>query len=64
MIIGGDNRGNGTGGSALYVVGNGINNDGSCLSNNSPSSTPGNPAGGSYPTSASGSTVGGSSSGG
>ncbi|KAF8626893.1 hypothetical protein AX15_004642 [Amanita polypyramis BW_CC] len=63
IVVGGDNRGNGTGGSGLYVVSNGINNDGSCLNNNSPSSTPGNPAGGSYPTNASGDTAGGSSGG-
>lgn len=64
MIIGGDNRGNGSGGSAFFVVGNGPANDGSCLSNNSPSSTPGSPAGGAYPTSLSGGTSGGGSNGG
>ncbi|KAK2462378.1 hypothetical protein APHAL10511_005684 [Amanita phalloides] len=62
IIVAGDNRGNGTGGSTFYVVGS--NDDGSCLSKNSPSSTPGNPAGGSYPTSTNGSTPGGSSGGG
>ncbi|KIM35169.1 hypothetical protein M413DRAFT_449880 [Hebeloma cylindrosporum] len=50
IIVGGDNRGNGTAGSTLNVVSSGVNNDGSCLSNSSPSSTPGSPAGGSYPT--------------
>ena len=50
MLIAGDNRGNGTGGSILNVVSAGTNQDGSCLSNTSPSSTPGSPAGGSYPT--------------
>lgn len=50
IIVGGDNRGNGTAGSTLNVVSSGVNNDGSCLSNSSPSSTPGTPAGGSYPT--------------
>ncbi|KAF8883192.1 hypothetical protein CPB84DRAFT_1750740 [Gymnopilus junonius] len=50
ILVGGDNRGNGTAGSSLNVVSSGINNNGSCLSNSSPSSTPGSPAGGSYPT--------------
>ena len=50
IIVGGDDRGNGTAGSTLNVVSSGVNNDGSCLSNSSPSSTPGTPAGGSYPT--------------
>ncbi|PPQ69887.1 hypothetical protein CVT26_014150, partial [Gymnopilus dilepis] len=50
ILVGGDNRGNGTGGSFFNVVSAGINNNGSCLSNSSPSSTPGSPAGGSYPT--------------
>jgi hypothetical protein len=50
ILISGDNRGNGTGGSILNVVSAGTNLDGSCLSNTSPSSTPGSPAGGSYPT--------------
>ncbi|CAA7259384.1 unnamed protein product [Cyclocybe aegerita] len=59
ILVGGDSRGNGTGGSTLNVVSSGIQNDGSCLSNSSPSSTPGSPAGGSYPTG----TDGGSSSG-
>jgi hypothetical protein len=50
IIVGGDSRGNGTAGSTLNLVSSGVNNDGSCLSDNSPSSTPGSPAGGSYPT--------------
>lgn len=50
ILVAGDDRGNGTGGSILNVVSAGTNQDGSCLSNTSPSSTPGNPAGGSYPT--------------
>ncbi len=50
ILIAGDNRGMGTGGSILNVVSAGTNQDGSCLSNTSPSSTPGSPAGGSYPT--------------
>ncbi|KAF8637845.1 hypothetical protein AX17_002471 [Amanita inopinata Kibby_2008] len=59
VIVGGDNRGNGTAGSSLNVVSTGFQNDGSCLSNASPSSTPGSPAGGSYPTGSSGTTGGG-----
>ena len=50
IIVGGDSRGNGTAGSTLNLVSSGVNNDGSCLSDSSPSSTPGSPAGGSYPT--------------
>ncbi|TFK38182.1 hypothetical protein BDQ12DRAFT_124054 [Crucibulum laeve] len=58
IIVGGDNRGNGTAGSSFQVVGSNTNNDGSCLSGNSPSSTPGSPAGGTYPTSTDGTGVG------
>ena len=52
ILIGGDNRGNGSAGSTTNLVSAGIQNDRSCLSDASPSSTAGNPAGGSYPTSA------------
>ena len=52
MLVGGDNRGNGTGGSVFSVVSSGIDNNSTCLSQNSPSSTAGNPAG--MPTSVSG----------
>ncbi|KAJ7108474.1 hypothetical protein C8R44DRAFT_636338 [Mycena epipterygia] len=62
LLVGGDNRGNGTAGSTLYTVGSGINNDGSCLNSSSPISTAGAPAGGSYPTGTSTSSGGGSSS--
>ncbi|KAF9652605.1 hypothetical protein BDM02DRAFT_3109178 [Thelephora ganbajun] len=55
IITAGDNRGRGNGGSAPFIVGYG---DNSCLNDNSPSSTPGSPAGGSYPTSTSGSGQG------
>ncbi|KAF9554525.1 hypothetical protein CPC08DRAFT_727066 [Agrocybe pediades] len=58
-IVAGDNRGNGTGGAFGTTVAAGINTDNSCLSNNSPSSTPGSPAGGSYATGTNGAgTVG------
>ncbi|KAF9043598.1 hypothetical protein BDZ89DRAFT_1155990 [Hymenopellis radicata] len=60
LLVGGDSRGIGTGGSTLNTVSNGINNDGSCLSNDSPSSTPGTPAGGSYATGTSGTGSGSS----
>lgn len=53
MIVGGDDRGNGTAGSVLFVVSSGINNNSTCLDQNSPSSTAGTPAG-SYPTGGSG----------
>ncbi|KJA14566.1 hypothetical protein HYPSUDRAFT_1071961 [Hypholoma sublateritium FD-334 SS-4] len=59
LLTGGDPRGNGTGGAVSYVVALGNDVD-SCLSNNSPSSTPGSPAGGSIPTSTPGSTTGAS----
>ena len=51
ILVGGDNRGNGSAGSTTNLISSGINNDISCLSDSSPSSTAGNPAGGSYPTS-------------
>jgi hypothetical protein len=59
MLIGGDNRGNGTGGSVFSVVSSGINNTVTCLDQNSPSSTPGSPAGGTLPTGGAGSGSGG-----
>ncbi|KZT69906.1 hypothetical protein DAEQUDRAFT_725867 [Daedalea quercina L-15889] len=61
LLVGGDNRGPGTGGSGLYIVSQGSTQD--CLNSNSPSSTPGSPAGGSYPTSTNGAGTGGSGSG-
>ncbi|RDB27856.1 hypothetical protein Hypma_002304 [Hypsizygus marmoreus] len=64
IVVGGDERGNGTAGSTLATVSSGPNNDGSCLSDSSPSSTPGSPAGGTYPTSSTGSGVGGTGGGG
>ncbi|KAJ8506896.1 hypothetical protein ONZ45_g10646 [Pleurotus djamor] len=63
IIVGGDNRGAGTAGSSLNTVSAGINPSNECLNDNSPSSTPNSPAGGSYPTTTSGAgTSGGSSS--
>ncbi|KAH9939547.1 hypothetical protein B0H21DRAFT_780561 [Amylocystis lapponica] len=53
LLIGGDARGPGSGGSTFYIMSQG--NTDSCLTPSSPSSTPGSPAGGSYPTSTSGS---------
>ncbi|KAF9528073.1 hypothetical protein CPB83DRAFT_366694 [Crepidotus variabilis] len=64
LLVGGDGRGNGTAGSSLFSVGAGIAPDQSCLDANSPSSTPGQPAGGSYPTDKSGSGTGGGDGGG
>ncbi|KAL1663947.1 hypothetical protein GGF50DRAFT_55877 [Schizophyllum commune] len=61
LIVAGDNRGNGTGGSGTYTVSS--SSDNSCLDSNSPSSTPGDAAGGSYPTNTDGASNGGSSSG-
>ena len=59
VLIGGDDRGPGSGGSSTYIINFG---DNSCLSDSSPSSTAGSPAGGSYPTSTSGAGTSDSSS--
>lgn len=59
LLMGGDNRGTGSAGSVVFIVGDGPNN---CLSDSSPSSTAGSPAGGSYPTSTSGAGTGGGGS--
>lgn len=61
MVVSGDARGLGTGGSDLYTVSAGLNPNSSCLTNTSPSSTAGPPAGGAYPTNASGGMTSGSS---
>lgn len=50
ILVGGDNRGNGSAGSTTNLVSSGYQNNISCLSGTSPSSTPGSPAGGTYPT--------------
>ncbi|KAI0312159.1 hypothetical protein OF83DRAFT_1067664 [Amylostereum chailletii] len=57
LVAAGDDRGLGKGGSASYIINTGTNE--SCIVSDSPSSTPGSPAGGSYPTSTDGSLVGG-----
>ncbi|KAH9855319.1 hypothetical protein C2E23DRAFT_857987 [Lenzites betulinus] len=63
LLVGGDQRGLGSAGSNFYTMQEG--NTSSCLNDTSPSSTPGTPAGGSYPTSTDGSGVdSGSGSGG
>lgn len=62
IIVAGDNRGLGTGGSGLYTVSQGIYPNSSCLTTTSPSSTIGSPAGGAYPTNASGAETTSSSS--
>ncbi|KAI0252516.1 hypothetical protein BJV78DRAFT_1124573 [Lactifluus subvellereus] len=54
LVVAGDDRGIGAGGSAPFTVAYASN--GSCLTSNSPSSTAGSPAGGSYPTSPSDNT--------
>ena len=53
LVVGGDDRGIGSGGFEGYTVGYSSNS--SCLNSASPSSTPGIPAGSSFPTSTSGS---------
>ena len=63
LLIGNDDSGIAAGGHVEYTTANSVNS--SCLNNNSPSSTAGSPAGGSYPTSAgksSGNGSGGNSS--
>ncbi|KAF8625269.1 hypothetical protein AX15_005473 [Amanita polypyramis BW_CC] len=60
IIIGGDDRGIGTGGSEVHTVGN--SGDNSCLNSLSPSSTPGTPAG-AYATGTTGGTGSSHSSG-
>ncbi|KAI6019848.1 hypothetical protein F5J12DRAFT_813617 [Pisolithus orientalis] len=62
ILVAGDGRGLGSGGSGLYNVAAGLYPDSSCLSNSSPSSTAGPPAGGSYPTDVSGDQTPGNSS--
>ncbi|TBU62694.1 hypothetical protein BD310DRAFT_698718 [Dichomitus squalens] len=52
LLVGGDDRGLGVAGSNVFTVQRGSS---SCLNDTSPSSTPGSPAGGSYPTSTDGS---------
>jgi hypothetical protein len=64
MIVGGDDRGIGTAGSSTLTVQagtSGVNN--TCLTDSSPSSTAGTPAGGSYPTNSQGSSTTGSGGG-
>ncbi|KAI8969409.1 hypothetical protein BD414DRAFT_279700 [Trametes punicea] len=55
LLVGGDDRGLGSAGSNQYTMQAG--NSLSCLNDTSPSSTPGSPAGGSYPTATDGSGV-------
>jgi hypothetical protein len=62
LLVGGDDRSPGDAGSTLNNVSPGINPNSSCLNDQSPSSTPGSPAGGAYPTSSSGAGTGGSGS--
>ncbi|KAH6918205.1 hypothetical protein BKA70DRAFT_1087819, partial [Coprinopsis sp. MPI-PUGE-AT-0042] len=50
LLVAGDDRGIAVGGSLDTVVANPSNGDSSCLNDDSPSSTPGTPAGGVYPT--------------
>jgi hypothetical protein len=61
LLVGGDSRGAGNAGSTINTVGLGTTVVNSCLNDTSPSSTPGNPAGGSYPTSTTSSTSSSSS---
>jgi len=62
LVVSGDDRGLGTGGSGLFSVSAGLYPNSSCITNTSPSSTAGPPAGGSYPTNDSGGMTTGSSS--
>ena len=58
LLVGSDDRGIGSGGTAPFTVAYSTNT--SCLNRTSPSSTVGNPAGGSYPTSTGDSSSGSS----
>ncbi|KAI0739049.1 hypothetical protein C8Q80DRAFT_226122 [Daedaleopsis nitida] len=60
LLVAGDDSKLGAAGSNTYNIQQGDSS--SCLDNSSPSSTPGSPAGGSYPTNTDGSTIGGGSS--
>ncbi|KAI0000168.1 hypothetical protein BJV74DRAFT_146232 [Russula compacta] len=60
LLVGSDDRGIGSGGSAPFTISYAQNS--SCLNSNSPSSTAGSPAGGSYPTSTSDSSTSNSGS--
>ncbi|THH17568.1 hypothetical protein EW146_g3282 [Bondarzewia mesenterica] len=53
LLVAGDDRGIGVGGSAPFTIGYAGSDASNCLSSNSPSSTAGDPAGGSYATSTS-----------
>ncbi|EIW55324.1 uncharacterized protein TRAVEDRAFT_130820 [Trametes versicolor FP-101664 SS1] len=55
LLVGGDSRGLGSAGSNAYTLQSGSSV--SCVNSTSPSSTPGSPAGGSYPTSTDGSGI-------
>ena len=57
LLVANDDRGIGSGGHVEYTIATSLNN--SCLNNNSPSSTAGTPAGGSFPTSSEPSSNGG-----
>ena len=57
LLVGGDSRGIGSAGWTQQNVAQGANN--TCLDASSPSSTPGSPAGGTYPTSPNGISNGG-----
>lgn len=63
LLVGGDDRSPGNAGSTLNTISPGINPNANCLNDQSPSSTPGSPAGGAYPTSSSGAGTGGSDGG-
>ncbi|TFK26517.1 hypothetical protein FA15DRAFT_679586 [Coprinopsis marcescibilis] len=59
VLTGGDSRRRGNAGSVTYFISGGIDQDDSCLNSDSPSATPGDPAGGSYATGIDGSGTGG-----
>jgi hypothetical protein len=58
LITGGDNRGIGSAGSAQLFIQQSANNNNTCITDSSPSSTAGTPAGGAYPTSGTGGSSG------
>jgi len=59
FVVGGDSRGAGSAGSVLFTVSAGTTQNNTCLNDQSPSSTPAKPAGGSYPTNSAEASTGG-----
>ena len=61
LLVGGDNRGIGAAGWTQQNIN--LGDHSTCLNSSSPSSTPGSPAGGAYPTGSNGAGTGGGNGG-